>query len=87
MTIIGVEGTLLLQSSSGDIRGRVLAGNTLINTASGDIELEDIEGKLAIRTASGDIKTRTVGIQELTAHTASGDIDLDLTRLPTMASR
>jgi hypothetical protein len=82
MTVVGVDGTLLLQSSSGDIRGRLLAGNTLINTASGDIELEDLEGKLAVRSASGDIKTRTVGIQEITAHTASGDIELDLTRLP-----
>jgi hypothetical protein len=82
MTVIGVDGTLLLQSSSGDIRGRLLAGNALINTASGDIELEDLEGKLALRTASGDVKTRTMGIQEITAHTASGDIELDLTRLP-----
>ena len=80
--VTGVGGTLSFQSSSGDISARIISGNTLIVTASGDITVEDLDGKRAARTASGDIHTQTLGLRELSAATASGDIELDLTRLP-----
>lgn len=80
--LVGVSGTLFVQSSSGDIKARILSGNTLITTASGDITVEDLEGKLAVRTASGDVKALTIGADEVSANTASGDVELDLVRLP-----
>ncbi len=82
LAVVGVSGTLFVQSSSGDIKARIISGNTLVTTASGDITIEDLEGKLAVRTASGDIRATTIGAQEVSATTASGDVDLDLTRLP-----
>jgi DUF4097 and DUF4098 domain-containing protein YvlB len=82
MQVVGVNGTISLQSSSGDIETRIVSGNIIISTASGDVSVDDLEGKLAVRTASGDVSTHTIGVQELSVGTASGDIGLDLTRLP-----
>jgi DUF4097 and DUF4098 domain-containing protein YvlB len=82
MTVVGVGGTLSLQSSSGDIVSRVVSGNIIIATASGDVSVNDLEGKLAVRTASGDIKAQTIGVDEVSVNTASGDVELDLTLLP-----
>jgi putative adhesin len=82
LSIVGVTGTHSLQSTSGDVRVRDMAGNTLISTASGDIGIEDVKGKLATRTASGDIRTKNLGLSEVSATTASGDLELDLNRLP-----
>jgi hypothetical protein len=81
MEIVGVEGTLFLQSSSGDIRAHQISGNALIRTASGDIGIEDLNGKLAVQTASGDLTARNLGLSEVSASTASGDLELDLNRL------
>jgi hypothetical protein len=82
MTVVGVGGTLSLQSSSGDIHARVVSGNIIIATASGDLTVNDLEGKLAVRTASGDIRAQTISVEEVSVNTASGDVELDLTRLP-----
>jgi len=82
MTIVGVNGTLFLQSSSGDLHARQISGNALIRTASGDIEIDELEGKFAVQTASGDITARNLGLSEVSVSTASGDLELELTRLP-----
>lgn len=86
MWITGVTGTLLLQTSSGDLRLKQLGGNVLINTTSGDTDIDGMEGKLAARTASGDLRTRNLSLQEVGAATVSGDLHLDLVRLPTSSA-
>lgn len=82
IVIAGVNGTLDLQSSSGDIRVREIGGNALIASSSGDLGIENLNGRLAVRTASGDIITHNLVVSEVSAATASGDLDLDLTRMP-----
>jgi DUF4097 and DUF4098 domain-containing protein YvlB len=82
LTIIGVTGTLFIQSTSGDMDLNDLGGNVLVHSASGDIDIEGLEGKLGVRTASGDVHVENGNLNEVSASTASGDIQLELVRLP-----
>ncbi|MEO8287459.1 MAG: DUF4097 family beta strand repeat-containing protein [Chloroflexota bacterium] len=82
MEIHGVVGTLFVQSSSGDIKAHQIGGSVLVTSASGDITIQDLDGRLAMRSASGDIRARNARLDEVSANTASGDVELDLTRLP-----
>jgi DUF4097 and DUF4098 domain-containing protein YvlB len=82
LEIRSVNGTLFIQSTSGDIRMVKCGGSALVNSSSGDIKIEDLEGKLGVRTVSGDIKTQRLNLQEVSAGTTSGDLELDLLRLP-----
>jgi hypothetical protein len=82
LEIRSVNGTLFIQSTSGDIRMVECGGSALVNSSSGDIKIEDLEGKLGVRTVSGDIKTHRLNLQEVSAGTTSGDLELDLLRLP-----
>lgn len=82
LIIAHVSGNHLVQTSSGDLRAQDLSGNTLIKSASGDIDIRRLEGKLGISTASGDVGVREAGLDEISVHSASGDIELDLMRVP-----
>lgn len=82
LIIKGPTGTHLLQTTSGDVRMQNVGGNLLVTTASGDLMIQGIEGRLGIKTASGEIQVREAALQEVSLHTASGDVDLDLTRVP-----
>jgi hypothetical protein len=83
--MMGVRGNLYVQTTSGDVRLRDLAGNLIVNTASGDIQVEGFRGKLGMRTASGDIKAHNAVLNEVNVSTASGDLALDLARVPESA--
>ncbi len=80
--IEGVTGTLLCQTSSGDLGLKNVGGNLLVSSASGDITVAGLEGKMGVRTASGDIRTRDLSLDELSMHTSSGDLQLDMVKLP-----
>jgi DUF4097 and DUF4098 domain-containing protein YvlB len=80
--VMGVRGNLFVQTTSGDVRVRSLAGNLIFNSASGDLYLEEFRGKLGLRTASGDIKARGLVLTELNVQSASGDLELDMARIP-----
>lgn len=77
-----INGTHFVQSSSGDINMHRITGNVLTSSASGDINVHHIEGKLGVRTASGDINVHDSRLDDLSVHTASGDISLSLVGTP-----
>lgn len=77
-----VNGTLFTHSTSGDVHMDRISGNVLANSASGDINIRDLEGKVGVRTASGDVLIERADVTELGAQTASGDITMDLRRVP-----
>lgn len=81
--ITGVTGTLLCQTTSGDLRVFDVGGNLLLSSASGDVGITGLEGNVVVRTASGDIKAREIDANEVGINTASGDLLLDLIRMPT----
>lgn len=82
LSIAGVNGTLFAQATSGDVRLADVSGTALVSSSSGDIHIEKIEGKLGAHTVSGDLRIDDAALTELSVHTSSGDIDLDLRRLP-----
>jgi DUF4097 and DUF4098 domain-containing protein YvlB len=82
LSVRDVTGTLLLQSTSGDIGLEQLGGNLLVSSASGDIEMNGVEGKLGTRSASGDIKIKRADLQEVSVTSASGDVTLEMTKMP-----
>jgi hypothetical protein len=85
ISVSRVTGTHVLQSSSGDLNLGNLDGALLVSSASGDINFSEPEGKLGARTASGDITIDRARLQEVSVHTASGDLNLDLRTQPERA--
>jgi DUF4097 and DUF4098 domain-containing protein YvlB len=83
ISVGGVAGTLLIQTTSGDMKLKGVEGNLLLTTASGDILIDGMDGKLGLRTASGDIRSRGLNLQEVSAASASGDLELEIENLPT----
>lgn len=82
LNVKDVQGTIYTQSTSGDVRMQRIAGNLLVTSSSGDIEIHELNGKLGAKSASGDIRLERADLQELGVHTASGDIDATLLRVP-----
>ena len=77
-----VQGALYLQTATGDIRLENIEGAAIVNSASGDIQVDMITGKLGVRSASGDVRIDQANLEELSAHTASGDINLEMMSVP-----
>src|SRR5207249_622009 len=82
LRVADVAGTLLLQATSGDMNLERVGGNVLASSASGDITINGLEGKLGARSASGDVRIKNAALQELSVTSASGDVNLELTRTP-----
>jgi hypothetical protein len=82
ISVSNVSGTHYLQSTSGSIKLSRCSGNALVSSSSGDISVQDAQGNLAVRTVSGDISTQGLDVKELSVSTTSGDLTLDLLRLP-----
>ena len=68
-----------VNSVSGDISVRGVAGKLEAKTVSGDVELRDVSEAVDISTTSGDIKTRDID-GKCHIMTVSGDIDLGFRR-------
>ena len=82
LEVHNVNGTHFIQTSSGDVNMHHVTGNVLSSSASGDVNMHHIEGKLGLRTASGDINAHDLRLADLSVHTASGDVTLDLQSAP-----
>ncbi len=82
LEVSDIQGALYLQTANGDIRLENIEGAAIVRSASGDIQVEQITGKLGVNSASGDIRIDQARLEELSAHTASGDIGLDMLNVP-----
>ncbi len=82
LSVQGVTGTLYLQTTSGDAKVQSVGGSLVLNSASGDLRIEGMEGTLGARTASGDLRARGLRLDDVSVSTASGDIELELEKLP-----
>lgn len=65
---------LIVESASGHVVARGIAGDVEVRSASGDIRLGDVGGRLSATAASGDIAAGSVGDAEVKS--ASGDVTL-----------
>ena len=82
LNIRDVRGALYLHTASGDVQLETVRGPVIVNSASGDIRIDGISGKVGTNTASGDISIDDANLEELIAHSASGDVDLEMLRVP-----
>jgi DUF4097 and DUF4098 domain-containing protein YvlB len=71
-----LDGTLSVDTGSGDIRLDSFAGRLKLNTGSGDIRLGQARGETAIGTGSGDLVVREL-VGNGTVDTGSGDVVID----------
>jgi DUF4097 and DUF4098 domain-containing protein YvlB len=71
-----------VDAASGDLSAENLTGNITLHTASGDVRARRLNGRLDLDTASGDIDAASVRSNSVRAHSASGDVTVDLALPP-----
>ena len=71
----GIEGRILLDAASGDIRASKLAGHVKADTGSGDVRAEGLSGSFTCDTGSGDCTINGFDGDTLSCDTGSGDVD------------
>jgi hypothetical protein len=64
---------------SGAITLDDIVGETDVNTVSGDVECQHLRGPLKVNSVSGSVTAQQSEIADVTIHTVSGDVTLDLT--------
>ena len=72
----GVNGTLSLKSSSGDIYAENNSGSLDADTGSGDIDVKGHSGVLDLDTGSGDVTVDHQKSGDIKVDTGSGDVKL-----------
>jgi hypothetical protein len=84
VTADGLSGKVKLETGSGDVNATGLTGDSDLHTSSGDVNVRAIRGVTALRSGSGDINAEDLGTTDMTADTASGDVELDFAQAPEM---
>lgn len=63
---------------SGGLRLRDISGGVTASTGSGAVELAEVAGPVDVDTGSGAVEGTNIHSEEVTAHTSSGEISLEL---------
>ncbi|WP_026152819.1 DUF4097 family beta strand repeat-containing protein [Actinopolyspora halophila] len=63
---------------SGGLRLRDVSGGVTASTGSGGVELAEVAGPVDVDTGSGAVEGTNIHSEEVTAHTSSGEISLEL---------
>ncbi|HEX5004037.1 MAG TPA: DUF4097 family beta strand repeat-containing protein [Gemmatimonadales bacterium] len=77
VTLANVNGTIAVNTASGDVEGTATSGGLSIDTGSGDVRLTKHDGGLSIDTGSGDIQLSAVKSDRASFDTGSGDVTVD----------
>jgi len=73
----GLKGTVELETGSGDLRLRDIAGSRVqLHSGSGDIVAQDIFAPLTVETGSGDVRVEEKGEGDLHIRTSSGNLEV-----------
>jgi hypothetical protein len=82
VTASGLTGKVKLETGSGDVNATGLTGDSDLHTSSGDVNVRALRGDTDLRTGSGDINAADMATRDVTADTASGDVELDFETAP-----
>ncbi len=74
--VMGMQGGLMLHSTSGDVGVTNSVGPVDASSTSGDVSVEDAAGRVEARTVSGDISLGNIHGEETVAASSSGRIRL-----------
>jgi DUF4097 and DUF4098 domain-containing protein YvlB len=77
--LAGMRAGAKANTVSGSITLDDITGGTDVNTVSGDVECQHLHGPLKVNSVSGSVTAQQSDIAEVSIHTVSGDITLDLT--------
>lgn len=72
-----LEGTLGLDTSSGEIEIASFVGPLAVDTGSGDVTVRDLHGDADIDTGSGDVRLVDVASDKIVVDTGSGDVRVE----------
>jgi len=74
--VMGMQGGLMLHSTSGDVGVTSSVGRVDASSTSGDVRVEDAAGRVEARTVSGNISLGNIHGEQTAAATTSGRIRL-----------
>src|SRR6478752_5940282 len=77
--LAGMRAGAKANTVSGAITIDDIVGETDVNTVSGDVECQHLHGPLKVNSVSGAVTAQQSEISQVSIHTVSGDITLDLT--------
>lgn len=72
--LTNVNGSITVETASGDVEGSGTAGALSIDTGSGDVTLAGHNGPLSVDTGSGDLLISSVKSDQVSLDTGSGDV-------------
>lgn len=76
--VAGVRAEVKTNTVSGSLTLDDLSGRTSVNTVSGAVECSRLDGPLSVNSVSGSVTAQQSTLPDVTIHTVSGDITLDL---------
>lgn len=68
--------TIVVETTSADVRVDGLVGDQRYRTVSGDLTLSAVSGRIAVEAVSGDVKVTAIGETDVALRTVSGDVEL-----------
>ena len=77
VTLANVNGSIEVETASGDVDAKATTGSLSIDTGSGDVTLAGHDGDLSVDTGSGNIVVGTVKSGDVSLDTGSGDVRVD----------
>jgi len=77
--LAGMRAGARANTVTGSITLDDIVGETDVNTVSGDVECQHLRGPLKVNSVSGAVTAQQSEISQVSIHTVSGDITLDLT--------
>lgn len=77
VTLANVNGTISVNTASGDVEGTTTAGGLSVDTGSGDVTVAGHNGALSVDTGSGDILLSAIKSDEASFDTGSGEVKID----------
>jgi len=76
--VAGVRAHTKANTVSGSLTLDDIGGQVDINTVSGDVECRGVRGPLHVNSVSGSVTAQRSDLPDVTIHTVSGDVALDL---------
>ena len=80
LTVTGSTGPVQIRATSGDIHVNDAKSSVKVQSTSGDIEALNAGGPVDVRVTSGDVQVSLAAPNSVTAHTTSGDVNVDVPR-------
>ncbi len=81
--LAGLRSGVRANTVSGSMTLDDIAGPVDVNTVSGDVECDGLAGPLKVNTVSGSVTAQRSDVPEVSIHTVSGDVTLDLVNAAT----